>query len=186
MFILFSSSSLPTFVGCCTPIFSPHLSVVSFHTIFPCRALCTHCGSPQRMKDVCFIHAKEDGVFLLKNTLLKYCQPLWRSWRFCVHAHECRHCSVVLGYFSLLLYVALSWSSVELFLELTSSWSDAPCLQGECPAKGPTWGILWQMALVWKPNSTAADRFEENWRKIFWRKKINPSYLHGSHSDSGR
>lgn len=60
----------------CTPICSPHLSLVSFHTVFPCRALCTHCGSPQRMKDVCFIcliHAKEDSVFLLENTVLKYC-----------------------------------------------------------------------------------------------------------------
>lgn len=76
MFILFSSTSLPACGGCCTPICSPHLSLVSFHTIFPCRALCTHCGSPQRMKDVCFIcliHAKEDSVFLLKNTVLKYC-----------------------------------------------------------------------------------------------------------------
>lgn len=76
MFILFSSTSLPACVGCCTPICSPHLSLASFHTISPCRALCTHCGSPQRMKEVCFIlliHAKEDSVFLLKNTVLKSC-----------------------------------------------------------------------------------------------------------------
>lgn len=117
MFILFSSTSLPACVGCCSPICSPHLSRVSFHTIFPCRALCTRCGSPQRMKDVCFIcllHAKEDSVFLLKNTVLKRCRSglptsmkrlgllCWCSWVLTL--------LLVFGVFSLLLYVALSWS----------------------------------------------------------------------------
>lgn len=172
--------------------FAAPISHLSPSTLFfPCRALCTHCGSPQRIKDVCFIcltHAKEDSVFLLQNTVLKSClsglpTSMKRLGFLCL-------CSWVLtlllvfGGFSL-LYVALPWSSVELFLELTSSWRDAPCLQGEFPAKGPTWGILWWMALVWKPNSSAVDQFLRKTGDLLEEKAQSKLFTLRSHSDSG-
>lgn len=95
VFILLSSISLPTCIGCCTPICSPHLSFVSLHTVFPCRALCTHCGSPQRMKDICFIcvtHVTGDSILCsctgiwYWNTVLEGCQPLCRGWGHRVHS----------------------------------------------------------------------------------------------------
>lgn len=96
-FILFSAISMPACTGCYTPICCPHLSLLSFQTIFLVVLL--------RGWSVCFIclmHVKDDST-LCSCVRIRYssavfvgCQPLYTGWVFCVHAGDCWHCQASL------------------------------------------------------------------------------------------